>query len=230
MRTINVFLEVDDKVYNLVVEPHKKAKTFSKLMASLLKGYIEDEYVRAYGNSTVDDMKKASVDSLDDAINGMTESLMNLGMFTDELKLTSAKGLKEFKKEKPEAKAESVPTSTTDHAPEDSQLKEEVEELRNTVKDLMKQNAEIMSMLAGKESAVAKAPTPKGTIDKEDFVEEKHTVKEPEPAPEIKLKEVKGVPDEVFNLFADEEEPKEESKEDGGFDMTSILDGVGVTF
>ena len=160
MRTINVFLEVDDKVYNLVVEPHKKAKTFSKLMASLLKGYIEDEYVRAYGNSTVDDMKKASVDSLDDAINGMTESLMNLGMFTDELKLTSAKGLKEFKKDEPEVKAESVPTSTTDHTPEDNQLKEEVEELRNTVKDLMKQNAEIMSMLAGKESAVAKAPTP----------------------------------------------------------------------
>lgn len=226
MRTINVFLEVDDKVYNLVVEPHKKAKTFSKLMASLLKGYIEDEYVRAYGNSTVDDMKKASVDSLDDAINGMTESLMNLGMFTDELKLTSAKGLKEFKKEKPEAKAESVPTSTTDHTTEDNQLKEEVEELRNTVKDLMKQNAEIMSMLAGKESAVAKAPTPKGTVDKEDFVEEKPTVKEPETAPEIKLKEVKSVPDEVFNLFADEEEPKE----DGGFDMSSILDGVGVTF
>lgn len=226
MRTINVFLEVDDKVYNLVVEPHKKAKTFSKLMASLLKGYIEDEYVRAYGNSTVDDMKKASVDSLDDAINGMTESLMNLGMFTDELKLTSAKGLKEFKKEKPEAKAESVPTSTTDHTPEDNQLKEEVEELRNTVKDLMKQNAEIMSMLAGKESAVAKAPAPKGTVDKEDFVEEKHTVKEPETAPEIKLKEVKSVPDEVFNLFEDEEEPKE----DGGFDMSSILDGVGVTF
>lgn len=226
MRTINVFLEVDDKVYNLVVEPHKKAKTFSKLMASLLKGYIEDEYVRAYGNSTVDDMKKASVDSLDDAINGMTESLMNLGMFTDELKLTSAKGLKEFKKDKPEAKAESVPTSTTDHTPEDNQLKEEVEELRNTVKDLMKQNAEIMSMLAGKESAVAKAPTPKGTVDKEDFVEEKHTVKESETAPEIKLKEVKSVPDEVFNLFADEEEPKEAD----GFDMTSILDGVGVTF
>lgn len=226
MRTINAFLEVDDKVYNLVVEPHKKAKTFSKLMASLLKGYIEDEYVRAYGNSTVDDMKKASVDSLDDAINGMTESLMNLGMFTDELKLTSAKGLKEFKKDKPEAKAESVPTSTTDHTPEDNQLKEEVEELRNTVKDLMKQNAEIMSMLAGKESAVAKAPTPKGTVDKEDFVEEKHTVKESETAPEIKLKEVKSVPDEVFNLFADEEEPKE----DDGFDMTSILDGVGVTF
>lgn len=226
MRTINVFLEVDDKVYNLVVEPHKKAKTFSKLMASLLKGYIEDEYVRAYGNSTVDDMKKASVDSLDDAINGMTESLMNLGMFTDELKLTSAKGLKEFKKEKPEAKAESVPTSTTDHTPEDNQLKEEVEELRNTVKDLMKQNAEIMSMLAGKESAVAKAPTSNGTVDKEDFVEEKPTVKEPETAPEIKLKEVKSVPDEVFNLFADEEEPEE----DGGFDMSSILDGVGVTF
>lgn len=226
MRTINVFLEVDDKVYNLVVEPHKKAKTFSKLMASLLKGYIEDEYVRAYGNSTVDDMKKASVDSLDDAINGMTESLMNLGMFTDELKLTSAKGLKEFKKEKTEAKAESVPTSTTDHTPEDNQLKEEVEELRNTVKDLMKQNAEIMSMLAGKESAVAKAPTQKGTVDKEDFVEETPTVKEPELVPEIKLKEVKSVPDEVFNLFADEEEPKE----DGGFDMSSILDGVGVTF
>ena len=226
MRTINVFLEVDDKVYNLVVEPHKKAKTFSKLMASLLKGYIEDEYVRAYGNSTVDDMKKASVDSLDDAINGMTESLMNLGMFTDELKLTSAKGLKEFKKDEPEVKAESVTTSATDHTPEDNQLKEEVEELRNTVKDLMKQNAEIMSMLVGKESAVAKAPTPKGTVDREDFVEKKPTVREQEPVPEIKLKEVKSVPDEVFNLFADDEEPKE----DGGFDMTSILDGVGVTF
>ena len=32
-------------MYDLVVSPHKKAKLFSRLMASLLQGYIEDEYI-----------------------------------------------------------------------------------------------------------------------------------------------------------------------------------------
>ena len=50
----NILVEVDEKVNNLVVIPHKRAKTFSKLMASLLQGYVEDEYIRAYADGTLE--------------------------------------------------------------------------------------------------------------------------------------------------------------------------------
>ena len=92
----SIYLEVDDDVYEKVIKPHKESKTFSKLMASLLKGYIEDEYVRSYGDGTLDDMKKASVSALEGVIGDMRKSLSTLGLYNDALSANMQKGSKTF--------------------------------------------------------------------------------------------------------------------------------------
>lgn len=146
MKKTNILVEVDDKVYDLVVAPHKKAKTFSKLMATLLKGYIENDYVRAYAEGTLDEMRKASVNALDDVLGSMQQSLSSLGLYTGELKNTNMSGMEKFSgmgnfENTPE---ESVVPKLLE---QNTQMEDEVKELRSTVDDLKGQNSTIISLL-----------------------------------------------------------------------------------
>lgn len=86
MKKVSVMLEVDDTIYDHIVYPRRKEKTFSKLVASLLQGYASDNYVKAYAENTLNDLKKASVSALEGTIDEMQQSLSSLGLFTDELK------------------------------------------------------------------------------------------------------------------------------------------------
>lgn len=138
MRKTNVFLEVEDRVYDLVIVPHKREKTFSKLVAALLKGYIEDEYVRAFGDETIGDMRKASVDSLESILDGMHESMSNLGLLSDELEENTQKGKKFFEEEKSKVNTQEV---------EDSEVKKDVEELKRNVGTIQEQNTQILELL-----------------------------------------------------------------------------------
>lgn len=162
MKKTNVFLEVDDKVYNTVVEPHKRAKTFSRLIAALLKGYIEDEYVRAYGDDMVDDLRKASVDSLDTALDEMQESLANIGLFTDELQMVNNNGNSFFSKKTEDYKENVEKTEKyfkqdvvespksnekTEKDVETEKLREEMDLMRRQMTEMYEQNLEIMKML-----------------------------------------------------------------------------------
>lgn len=133
MKRTNILVEVSDGIYDNVVTPHKKAKTFSKLIATLLKGYIENEYIRAYAEDTLDDMHRASVDALDEVIGNMQQSLKNMGLYADELKETTEDGMSYFGE-----KVES--SSTTKESNNKDALRDDVEELKV-------QNAEILSML-----------------------------------------------------------------------------------
>lgn len=132
MKRTNILVEVSDSIYDNVVSPHKKAKTFSKLIASLLTGYVENEYIRAYAEDTLDDMHKASVDALDEVIGNMQQSLSNMGLYTGELKENNESGMSYFSEK---------------NQPLRSNNDGEVEELRDSVEELKNQNAEIMSML-----------------------------------------------------------------------------------
>lgn len=153
MRRTNVFIDVEDDVYDLVVSPHKKAKSFSRLMASLLQGYIEDEYIRSYGDGTLHDMRKASVDSLDSIIGTMTESLSNFGLFTDELEVSNNKGKELFNSKK--SKQEDIVSKHVSDIKEESELvnkennklKEEVVNLKDDMRSLKQQNLEMMDIL-----------------------------------------------------------------------------------
>lgn len=155
MKKTNVFLEIDDKVYNAVVEPHKRSKTFSKLIAALLNGYINDEYVRAYGDEMVDDLRRASVDSLDEALESMHGSLANMGLFTDELQMVNSKGNKYFSKKKDEFESKSVSvdkestreSSSEGNNKEIQELQEEVSNLEDKLSSVLDQNKQILELL-----------------------------------------------------------------------------------
>lgn len=136
-RNISILVKVSDSVYDMVVLPHKRSKTFAKLMATLLQGYIENDYIRSYAEGTLDEMHRASVDALDDVLGEMHQSLQSMGFYTDELKNTTTMG-KEIFEEKLNESSSEVNNPTRDA---------EVEELRSTVSELKEQNTTIIDML-----------------------------------------------------------------------------------
>lgn len=115
MRRTSIMIEFSDEVYDAIVEPMKKQKTFSKLVASLVEGYLEDGYIRAYADDTLEDMRKASVSSFSASIDSMAESLSSMGLYTDELNSISLTGKTKFqekaKKQSDEMKNMEKPTS-----------------------------------------------------------------------------------------------------------------------
>lgn len=236
MRRTNVFIEVEDNVYDIVVEPHKRSKTFSRLIAALLKGYIEDDYVRAYGDDMVDDLKKASVDSLDSALSDMQASLANIGLFTDELQMVNTKGSNLFSKKqedfkesvekteefiKPSAKEE----SSKELKEENNSLKEEIELIKGQMSEMYKQNSLIMEMLS-------KGITPKKEESPVVEVEEKEEiVKEPIDVPRFEESDMVAPPsiEDVSAVTVVEEEVKEveeATEEKPMFDMGFLSDAA----
>lgn len=230
MRRTNVFIEVEDNVYDIVVEPHKRAKTFSRLIAALLKGYIEDDYVRAYGDDMVDDLKKASVDSLDSALSDMQASLANIGLFTDELQMVNTKGSSFFSKkqedfkdsvEKTEEfiKPSIVEESSKKLKEENNSLKEEIELIKGQMSEMYRQNSLIMEMLS-------KGITPKkeesSVVEEE---EKENFVKEPVDASRFEESDMAVSPsiEEVSAVTLEQEEAKEEKPV---FDMGFLSDAA----
>lgn len=150
MKTTNIFLEVDDMVYNLVVAPHKKNKTFSRLLNTLLKCYMEDPYVRASVEGDIDDLKRQSKESLDSVVLGLNQSLSNMGLFTDELGMTAKKGTDFFssqvkKQSEDLEKAESFARGTEPKG--NSDFIKEMDSLKKDMEAVSKQNKDIMDLL-----------------------------------------------------------------------------------
>lgn len=170
-RKLNMMIEVDEQVYNLVVLPHKKQKTFSKLIASLLNGYVNNMYIRGFADDTLDSMHKASVSALEGIIGDMHESLANMGMYTEELNNTLNDGIQTFS-ESAEASSEKanqvniddilgdqgfgsfglstpavIPDKTGTAQFVQQVVKEENAKLKDEVESLKEQNSAIMEML-----------------------------------------------------------------------------------
>lgn len=156
----SILVEVDEVVYDLVIAPHKKNKTFSKLVATLLKGYIENELIRGYADDTLDDMRKASVDALDSMLDTMRSSLANMGMYTEDLRSNSESGANIFGARAEEAKEDIKANSVGMSA-------EEAEEMRSSMKELKEQNSQIIEMLKSfsntPQTVYVQAPQPVAT-------------------------------------------------------------------
>lgn len=229
MRKTNVFLEVDDRVYDAVVEPHKKAKTFAKLVASLLTGYIEDEYIRSYCDGCVEDMRKATIGDLDDALDSMASSLANIGLYTEELNMLGKKGMKTFS-EAGSRKSEPTPEPTQQSGKRDAEveaLNREVESMRTQNEEIRNQNTEIMAMLNRILSGEGSVSTTQATKP----VEESAVTTEPsrvvEPVTEVipTSEPVEEVGEDLSLGNVTEEEEDGES-----VDMSSLLSGIGFSF
>lgn len=139
-RNVSVMFEVNEEVYDNLVVPFKKNKMLGKLMASLLKGYLEEEDIRGYIDEEIEGMHKASVDVVSSLFENMQESLASMGIYTAEAQSTSEKGRKFFK-EKQEGFSENNSTSTMD--------KEEVSEMKKDINDLKSQISEVKDLILG---------------------------------------------------------------------------------
>lgn len=139
-KKINIMVEVDDRVYDLVVAPHKRNKSFSKLITTLLSGYTENSYIRGFADDTLSDLRRESANALDSIIGDMHESLANMGMFSDEIKSTAESGMGIFGN-----RQGAEPTSSSDVVKE--QVEKETKELREDVSSLKSQNEQILALL-----------------------------------------------------------------------------------
>lgn len=220
MKKTNILVEVDDHVYDIVVAPHKKNKTFSKLMATLLKGYIENDYVHAYAEGTLEEMHKASVDALDNVIEGMQQSLANMGLYTSELKSTTDMGKDLFEEKVVESKENLEKYNS-----------EEVEELKGTVDELKEQNSLIISMLkdlmSGNASVkeVKKVVEDTSSIIKEQVSTKSSTLRYEDEVEEPLPKQPIKVPIEI-----EDEDDEEDSVLDANAMMQNLLQGNSFSF
>ena len=167
-RKVNILIDVEDDVYFSVVKPYKEAKIFSKLMATLLQAYLENEELRSDIDEAMGNMKKAQVNSLDNIIENMQSSLSSIGMFTDMLSSNTKKGTSLFKGGKfsatnvvgknnsqepmgkgisPDPDLDSSSSENTEITQDVDILKNQVDNLENKVDAISKSNSDMMSML-----------------------------------------------------------------------------------
>lgn len=135
-KKVNVMAEVSQEVYDTVVVPHKRSKTFTSVIETLITGYYSNVYIRSFVDDSLEGAQQQSNDVLNDIINNMHQGLANMGVYTEEMKSNSQDGIDAFGKKAEETKKEMEDIN----AQEIKSVKESVEELKN-------QNEEIMSML-----------------------------------------------------------------------------------
>lgn len=135
-KKVNVMAEVSQEVYDTVVVPHKRSKTFTSVIETLIEGYYSNVYIRSFVDDSLEGEQQQSSDVLNEIINNMHQGLANMGVYTDEMKSNSQDGIDAFGKKAEETKKEMEDIN----AQEIKSVKESVEELKN-------QTEEIMSML-----------------------------------------------------------------------------------
>lgn len=135
MRRTNVMVEVEDDVYSVIVEPHKRNKTFSKLISSLLNGYITDGYIRAFVDDNLEEVRKAVVGSFADSVGEMESVLANMGLFTDELEAHANVGYAKFQQKRSQ-QAEELDKGSIPAREESPKRSPDVDALNDKVNDL----------------------------------------------------------------------------------------------
>jgi hypothetical protein len=140
-------LEFSDDIYDSLVEPLKKNRTFSKLVVSLINGYIEDGYIRAYVDDTLSNLKKAAVDSFNSSIDSMSESLSNMGLFTDELNSVSSSAKTKFTEKYNEASKGVKPESRVDSKGDIDKINKRIDDMQEDVNAKLSTLIDLISSL-----------------------------------------------------------------------------------
>lgn len=237
-KKVNVMAEVSQEVYDTVVVPHKRSKTFTSVIETLITGYYSNVYIRSFVDDSLEGAQQQSNDVLNDIINNMHQGLANMGVYTEEMKSNSKDGINAFGKKAEETKKEMEDIN----AQEIKSVKESVEELKN-------QNEEIMSMLKNFMAAgisIAKKPSesmkvqetvPEDSSDDLDDIgslwestSEEHVSPVEEKAEVSVKKETKGTADESKPTEQKEESASETSEEEANNILASLLVGQEYSF
>lgn len=142
-RKVSIMVDVDEALYTEVIEPHKKNRSFSKLILKLLEGYQQDEYVNAYGNDVVAELQAEADNAFQVSIDSMKATMINMEILKEEAEMTSEEGIDSFKTG--EFRAGSESEVGTDMG--DGLGSERLQRIEDEICEMKKSNAEVMSAL-----------------------------------------------------------------------------------
>ena len=140
-RKVSIMVDVDEALYTEVIEPHKKNRSFSKLILKLLEGYQQDEYVNAYGNDVVAELQAEADNAFQASINSMKATMINMEILKEEAEMTSEEGIDSFNTGEFRAGSE----AGTDAG--DGLGSERLQRIEDEICEMKKSNAEVMSAL-----------------------------------------------------------------------------------
>lgn len=167
-RKVSIMVDVDEALYTEVIEPHKKNRSFSKLILKLLEGYQQDEYVNAYGNDVVAELQAEADNAFQASIDSMKATMINMEILKEEAEMTSEEGIDSFNTGEFRAGSE----AGTDAGEELGS--ERLQRIEDEICEMKKSNAEVMSVLnliLGKLDGVG-TREPEKVVEKEDEKEE----------------------------------------------------------
>lgn len=169
-RKVSIMVDVDEALYTEVIEPHKKNRSFSKLILKLLEGYQQDEYVNAYGNDVVAELQAEADNAFQASIDSMKATMINMEILKEEAEMTSEEGIDSFNTGEFRAGSE----AGTDAGEELGS--ERLQRIEDEICEMKKSNAEVMSalnLILGKLDGVeVGTKEPEKVIEKEDEKEE----------------------------------------------------------
>ena len=169
-RKVSIMVDVDEALYTEVIEPHKKNRSFSKLILKLLEGYQQDEYVNAYGNDVVAELQAEADNAFQASIDSMKATMINMEILKEEAEMTSEEGIDSFKTGEFRAGSESEKEA------EEGLGSERLQRIEDEICEMKKSNAEVMSalnLILGKLDGVEVGTRePEKVVEKEDEKEE----------------------------------------------------------
>lgn len=107
MKKTNVMIEVTDELYEEIINPLKKQRSFGKLVVQLLEAYRSNESIYSYINGTIDKLDNEANEELLKDLNNMTQSLNMLGVLQEQVAVTINEGSREFNAYSEKAKNDS---------------------------------------------------------------------------------------------------------------------------
>lgn len=169
-RKVSIMVDVDEALYTKVIEPHKKNRSFSKLILKLLEGYQQDEYVNAYGNDVVAELQAEADNAFQASIDSMKATMINMEILKEEAEMTSEEGIDSFNTGEFRAGSE----TGTDAGEELGS--ERLQRIEDEICEMKKSNAEVMSalnLILGKlDGADVGTKEPEEVVEKEDEKDE----------------------------------------------------------
>lgn len=169
-RKVSIMVDVDEALYTEVIEPHKKNRSFSKLILKLLEGYQQDEYVNAYGNDVVAELQAEADNAFQASIDSMKATMINMEILKEEAEMTSEEGIDSFNTGEFRAGSESGEGAG------DGLGSERLQRIEDEICEMKKSNAEVMSalnLILGKLDGVeVGTKKPEKVVEKEDEKEE----------------------------------------------------------
>lgn len=168
-RKVSIMVDVDEVLYTEVIEPHKKNRSFSKLILKLLEGYQQDEYVNAYGNDVVAELQAEADNAFQSSIDSMKATMINMEILKEEAEMTSEEGIDSFNTGELRAGSES------EEKAEEGLGSERLQRIEDEICEMKKSNVEVMSalnLILGKlDGVVVGTKEPEKVVEKEEVID-----------------------------------------------------------